>query len=337
MAQIYIAYSSHKLIIVDINLFNVLKEWSYISFCFILLQFFAQEADIDYQAFEPEKTLMDFEFLADFPKEASVLKYEVASSTDNDLFDGKIVNDNCDDMESCLTSIANNQSSIPEESTKREDIETQHPLEGEQKGSYIPMGILRTSEDGYNWRKYGQKQVKGSEYPRSYYKCTHPNCLVKKKVERSLDGQITEIIYKGAHNHAKPDPNRRAVLGSVPTPDDTPEIGEGGGNRAKVEAGLTWRNTQYGVKDIKLISDWSVGGLERTSSVSVVTELSDPLLNPQGKTVGAFESVGTPELSSTLASHEDGGGGDDDDDLTTQGSISVCMEADDVEPELKRR
>lgn len=67
----------------------------------------------------------------------------------------------------------------------------------------------RPSYDGYNWRKYGQKQVKGSEYPRSYYKCTHPNCPVKKKVERSLNGQIAEIVYKGEHNHAKPQPLRR--------------------------------------------------------------------------------------------------------------------------------
>lgn len=68
-------------------------------------------------------------------------------------------------------------------------------------------------EDGYNWRKYGQKQVKGSEYPRSYYKCTHPNCPVKKKVERSHEGHITEIIYKGAHNHPKPPPSRRSGMG----------------------------------------------------------------------------------------------------------------------------
>lgn len=65
------------------------------------------------------------------------------------------------------------------------------------------------SYDGYNWRKYGQKQVKGSEYPRSYYKCTHPDCQVKKKVERSLDGQIAEIVYKGEHNHPKPQPPKR--------------------------------------------------------------------------------------------------------------------------------
>ncbi|CAK9276576.1 unnamed protein product [Sphagnum jensenii] len=70
----------------------------------------------------------------------------------------------------------------------------------------------RPSEDGYNWRKYGQKQVKGSEYPRSYYKCTQANCPMKKKVERSHDGQVTEIVYKGDHNHSKPQPTRRLAL-----------------------------------------------------------------------------------------------------------------------------
>ncbi|CAF1868700.1 hypothetical protein Bca4012_034181 [Brassica carinata] len=68
----------------------------------------------------------------------------------------------------------------------------------------------RKGEDGYNWRKYGQKQVKGSENPRSYYKCTYPSCPTKKKVEMSLDGQITEIVYKGSHNHPKPQSTRRS-------------------------------------------------------------------------------------------------------------------------------
>jgi WRKY transcription factor 33 len=67
----------------------------------------------------------------------------------------------------------------------------------------------KKSDDGYNWRKYGQKQVKASENPRSYYKCTYPNCPTKKKVERSSDGQITEIVYKGTHNHPKPLATRR--------------------------------------------------------------------------------------------------------------------------------
>lgn len=73
----------------------------------------------------------------------------------------------------------------------------------------------QSSNDGYNWRKYGQKHVKGSEFPRSYYKCTHPNCEVKKLFERSHDGQITEIIYKGTHDHPKPQPSNRYSAGSV--------------------------------------------------------------------------------------------------------------------------
>jgi WRKY transcription factor 33 len=65
-------------------------------------------------------------------------------------------------------------------------------------------------EDGYNWRKYGQKQVKSSENPRSYYKCTYHSCSMKKKVERSLaDGRVTQIVYKGTHNHPKPVSTRR--------------------------------------------------------------------------------------------------------------------------------
>ncbi|XP_066340564.1 WRKY transcription factor 44-like [Miscanthus floridulus] len=56
----------------------------------------------------------------------------------------------------------------------------------------------RLSLDGYSWRKYGQKKVKGSEFPRSYYKCTHPSCPVKRKVETTIDGQIVEIVYSAS-------------------------------------------------------------------------------------------------------------------------------------------
>lgn len=81
---------------------------------------------------------------------------------------------------------------------------------------YQPSSVAvdKPVDDGYNWRKYGQKQVKGSEYPRSYYKCTHPNCPVKKKVERSLEGQVTEIIYKGQHNHQPPQSKRGKDAGN---------------------------------------------------------------------------------------------------------------------------
>nr|XP_018686676.1 PREDICTED: probable WRKY transcription factor 32 isoform X2 [Musa acuminata subsp. malaccensis] len=66
----------------------------------------------------------------------------------------------------------------------------------------------KTSGDVYNWRKYGQKQVKSSENARSYYRCTDSNCSAKKKVERCPDGTIIEVIYRGKHNHDPPHKHR---------------------------------------------------------------------------------------------------------------------------------
>ncbi|CAL5188653.1 unnamed protein product [Lathyrus oleraceus] len=86
---------------------------------------------------------------------------------------------------------------------------TTHAPPSGQRLQSSSLNVDKPADDGYNWRKYGQKQVKGSEFPRSYYKCTHPNCPVKKKVERSLEGHVTAIIYKGEHNHQRPNPTKR--------------------------------------------------------------------------------------------------------------------------------
>lgn len=58
------------------------------------------------------------------------------------------------------------------------------------------------SDDGYKWRKYGQKSIKNNSNPRSYYRCTNPHCSAKKQVERSTDDPDTIIItYEGLHLH----------------------------------------------------------------------------------------------------------------------------------------
>ncbi len=45
-------------------------------------------------------------------------------------------------------------------------------------------------------RRYGEKLVKNSVNPRSYYKCSHPNCTAKKIVERNHLGEILNTEYK---------------------------------------------------------------------------------------------------------------------------------------------
>ncbi|CAA6662964.1 unnamed protein product [Spirodela intermedia] len=62
-------------------------------------------------------------------------------------------------------------------------------------------------DDGYRWRKYGQKVVKGNPNPRSYYKCTSPGCNARKHIERSsTDHKVVITTYERKHNHGVPGP-----------------------------------------------------------------------------------------------------------------------------------
>ena len=75
--------------------------------------------------------------------------------------------------------------------------EDRHVVETETEADFF--------DDGYRWRKYGQKVVKGNPHPRSYYKCTSPGCTVRKQVERSgRDARILVTTYEGTHNHEPP-------------------------------------------------------------------------------------------------------------------------------------
>ncbi|KAM0950396.1 putative transcription factor WRKY family [Dioscorea sansibarensis] len=167
-------------------------------------------------------------------------------------------------------------------SNLREAVGSDHGvnlLQPDNKGS-VSVVPEKFANDGYNWRKYGQKHVKGCEFPRSYYKCTHCNCQMKKQVERSHDGQITEVIYKGHHDHPKPQPSRRVAIGAI----------------------------------------FAGYGEEKTEGFSSVVSAEDKSSNANGQGSHRVDPNGNPELSPVSASDDDadGGEGADGDDLESK-------------------
>ncbi|KAL2482790.1 putative WRKY transcription factor 32 [Forsythia ovata] len=70
-------------------------------------------------------------------------------------------------------------------------------------------GDVGISGDGYRWRKYGQKMVKGNPHPRNYYRCTSAGCPVRKHIERATDSSSAVIVsYTGVHDHDVPVPKK---------------------------------------------------------------------------------------------------------------------------------
>ncbi|CAN6269179.1 unnamed protein product [Urochloa humidicola] len=67
----------------------------------------------------------------------------------------------------------------------------------------VSSKIADIPPDEYSWRKYGQKPIKGSPYPRGYYKCsTVRGCPARKHVERATDDPAMLVVtYEGEHRH----------------------------------------------------------------------------------------------------------------------------------------
>ncbi|GMP50562.1 hypothetical protein CsSME_00017130 [Camellia sinensis var. sinensis] len=213
---------------------------------------------------------------------------------------------------------SNLHQNFPSQSEREKTIESSkmvsETLENDQKSLPLTSNVDRPSYDGYNWRKYGQKQVKGSEYPRSYYKCTHPNCPVKKKVERSLDGQIAEIVYKGEHNHSKPQPPKRNTSGG-----QQGFVSDGSAQETNNPSWNNQLNERNEGFEGRIENQNEVGLAAHNTTYSGKTPLSYDPVGARAVNAG----VGTPENSCGLSGDCEEG--------------SKVLEAEDDEPKCKRR
>ncbi|OIT30682.1 PREDICTED: probable WRKY transcription factor 70 [Nicotiana attenuata] len=70
-------------------------------------------------------------------------------------------------------------------------------------------------DDGHAWRKYGQKQILNSTYPRHYFRCTHKydqKCQATKQVQKIQDNPpLFRTTYYGNHT-CKPFPGVSQII-----------------------------------------------------------------------------------------------------------------------------
>ncbi|XP_022133061.1 probable WRKY transcription factor 24 [Momordica charantia] len=88
----------------------------------------------------------------------------------------------------------------------------------EPRFCFKTMSDVDVLDDGYKWRKYGQKVVKNTLHPRSYYRCTEDKCRVKKRVERlAEDPRMVITTYEGRHAHSPSRDNLEETMGQLPS------------------------------------------------------------------------------------------------------------------------
>ncbi|KAM7500573.1 hypothetical protein LguiA_024987 [Lonicera macranthoides] len=93
------------------------------------------------------------------------------------------------------------------------------------EGSRFKGETSAPPSDSWAWRKYGQKPIKGSPYPRGYYRCSSSKgCPARKQVERSrVDPTMLVVTYSCEHNHPWPasrNNHRTTTTTAVTTPEE---------------------------------------------------------------------------------------------------------------------
>ncbi|MBA0789551.1 hypothetical protein Gotri_026926 [Gossypium trilobum] len=146
-------------------------------------------------------------------------------STKNERFNYQPATPNSSSISSASSEAVNDEPFQVDDDQEEDQQKTEKqlkPKKTNQKRQREPRFAFMTKsevdhlEDGYRWRKYGQKAVKNSSFPRSYYRCTTTSCNVKKRVERSFtDPSMVITTYEGQHTHPSPIMPRSSLGGGA--------------------------------------------------------------------------------------------------------------------------
>ncbi|KAF0918606.1 hypothetical protein E2562_025190 [Oryza meyeriana var. granulata] len=88
--------------------------------------------------------------------------------------------------------------------TRRSSAAKKRRINGEDKSSWFQLTTAVPHEDGYQWRKYGEKEIQGTHFARSYYRCTYRDdkgCQATKQIQQkdNNDPPNFQVTYSNDH------------------------------------------------------------------------------------------------------------------------------------------
>ncbi|KAL6905748.1 hypothetical protein ACP4OV_003349 [Aristida adscensionis] len=89
------------------------------------------------------------------------------------------------------------------EAVTRRDKRRRSVTEGKSSVSWVNLTTV-PYEDGYEWRKYGEKKINGTQFTRNYFRCTYKEdkgCQATKHIQQkdNSDPPIFQVTYNNEH------------------------------------------------------------------------------------------------------------------------------------------
>uniref|UniRef100_A0A0E0KUM9 WRKY domain-containing protein n=1 Tax=Oryza punctata TaxID=4537 RepID=A0A0E0KUM9_ORYPU len=168
---------------------------------------------------------------------------------------------------------------------------------GRPSGEVVPSDL-------WAWRKYGQKPIKGSPYPRGYYRCSSSKgCSARKQVERSrTDPNMLVITYTSEHNHPWPT-QRNALAGSTRSHHSKNSGGGSGSKGSQNEKSQQQPSVKEEQKDQATTATTTTSTITTTNSASPVVVKEEEAL--AGSSSEALELERVMDTAAGVVDHSE--------------------------------